>query len=31
MCRARQMLMKMDADPALVDVRVYGGREILAE
>ena len=29
MCCARQMLMKMDADPALVEVRVYGGREIL--
>ena len=30
MCCARQTL-KMDADPVLVKVRVYGGREILAK
>ena len=31
MCCARQRLMKIDADPALVEVRVYGGIEILAK
>ena len=31
MCCAKQMLMKMGADTALVEVRVYGRREILAK
>ena len=31
MCCAKQMLMKMGADPALVEVRVYERRETLAK